>query len=128
MNQARQALDAVGLAPRAQELALALSHGEQRQLEIAMCLATGPQLLLLDEPLAGMGAEESVKMIELIGKLAESHAVLLVEHDMGAVFQLAKVLTVMANGKVLATGTPEEIRANREVQVAYLGAAEDLPG
>jgi len=93
-----------------------------------MCLATGPQLLLLDEPLAGMGAEESVKMIELIGKLAESHAVLLVEHDMGAVFQLAKVLTVMANGKVLATSTPEEIRANRQVQVAYLGAAEDLPG
>ncbi len=128
VRQARQALDAVGLAPRAQELALALSHGEQRQLEIAMCLATGPQLLLLDEPLAGMGAEESVKMIELIGKLGESHAILLVEHDMDAVFQLAKVLTVMANGKVLATGAPEEIRANREVQVAYLGAAEDLPG
>jgi branched-chain amino acid transport system ATP-binding protein len=127
MIQARGALDAVGLADRAGEPALALSHGEQRQLEIAMCLATEPQLLLLDEPLAGMGAEESAKMIELIAKLAASHAVLLVEHDMDAVFQLAKVLTVMANGKVLASGTPEEIRANREVQVAYLGAVEDLP-
>ncbi len=126
MNKAHDALHAVGLANRAKELALALSHGEQRQLEIAMCLATEPQLLLLDEPLAGMGAEESVKMIELIGKLAESHAVLLVEHDMDAVFQLAKVLTVMANGKVLATGSPKAIRANREVQVAYLGTAEDL--
>ena len=128
VNQARQALDAVGLINRAEEPALALSHGEQRQLEIAMCLATGPQLLLLDEPLAGMGAEESMKMIELIEKLAASHAVLLVEHDMDAVFKLAKVLTVMANGKVLATGAPEAIRANREVQVAYLGAPEDLPG
>jgi branched-chain amino acid transport system ATP-binding protein len=128
MNRARLALDAVDLTNRAEELALALSHGEQRQLEIAMCLATSPQLLLLDEPLAGMGAEESMKMIELIGKLAETHAVLLVEHDMDAVFQLAKVLTVMANGKVLATGAPEAIRANREVQSAYLGAAEDSPG
>jgi branched-chain amino acid transport system ATP-binding protein len=128
MNRARLALDAVDLTNRAEELALALSHGEQRQLEIAMCLATSPQLLLLDEPLAGMGAEESMKMIELIGKLAETHAVLLVEHDMDAVFQLAKVLTVMANGKVLATGAPEAIRANREVQGAYLGAAEDSPG
>jgi branched-chain amino acid transport system ATP-binding protein len=127
-HQARQALDAVGLAKRAQEPALALSHGEQRQLEIAMCLATGPQLLLLDEPLAGMGAEESVKMIELIGNLAESQAILLVEHDMDAVFQLAKVLTVMADGQVIATGTPEAIRANRDVQIAYLGAAEELPG
>ena len=128
MTRGRRALEAVGLAARADEPALTLSHGEQRQLEIGMCLATEPQLLLLDEPLAGMGAEESAKMIELIGKLAESHAVLLVEHDMDAVFQLAKILTVMANGKVLATGAPEAIRANREVQVAYLGAAEDLPG
>jgi branched-chain amino acid transport system ATP-binding protein len=126
-DQARRALAAVGLAGRAREPALALSHGEQRQLEIAMCLATGPQLLLLDEPLAGMGAEESVKMVNLIGRLAESHAVLLVEHDMDAVFQLAKVLTVMVNGKVLATASPEEIRANREVQIAYLGATEDSP-
>ena len=124
-DQARRALEAVGLAGRALDLALALSHGEQRQLEIAMCLATGPQLLLLDEPLAGMGAEESAKMVELIRRLGESHAVLLVEHDMDAVFQLAKVLTVMVNGKVLATDAPEQIRANREVQIAYLGTTED---
>jgi len=125
MNQALQALDAVGLASRAAEPALALSHGEQRQLEIGMCLATEPELLLLDEPLAGMGVEESIKMIELIGRLSEEHALLLIEHDMDAVFQLAKVLTVMVNGKVLATGTREEIRANREVQTAYLGVIED---
>ena len=124
-DQAHKALENVGLEGRADALALALSHGEQRQLEIAMCLATAPDLLLLDEPLAGMGAEESARMIELIGSLAESHAVLLVEHDMDAVFRLAKVLTVMANGKVLASGTPEEIRGNREVQTAYLGALED---
>jgi branched-chain amino acid transport system ATP-binding protein len=99
-----------------------LSHGEQRQLEIAMCLATEPELLLLDEPLAGMGAEESQRMIAVIARLAATHAVLLVEHDMDAVFQLANVLTVMVNGKVLATGAPDEIRANREVQNAYLGA------
>ena len=125
MNQALQALDAVGLTSRADEPALTLSHGEQRQLEIGMCLATEPELLLLDEPLAGMGVEESAKMIELIGRLSEDHALLLIEHDMDAVFQLAKVLTVMVNGKVLATGTREEIRANREVQTAYLGAIED---
>ena len=125
MNQALQALDAVGLTSRADEPALTLSHGEQRQLEIGMCLATEPELLLLDEPLAGMGVEESIKMIELIGRLSEDHALLLIEHDMDAVFQLAKVLTVMVNGKVLATGTREEIRANREVQTAYLGAIED---
>jgi branched-chain amino acid transport system ATP-binding protein len=126
-NLARRALTAVGLVHRADELALALSHGEQRQLEIGMCLATEPELLLLDEPLAGMGAEESSRMIGLIGNLAADHAILLVEHDMDAVFQLAKVLTVMANGKVLASGAPAEIRANREVQTAYLGAADTLP-
>ena len=125
MDKAEHALHAVGLANRAGELALALSHGEQRQLEIGMCLATAPQLLLLDEPLAGMGAEESARMVDLIGNLANVHAVLLIEHDMDAVFQLAKVLTVMANGKVLATGAPAEVRANREVQTAYLGTTED---
>ena len=89
-----------------------------------MSLATDPQLLLLDEPLAGMGTEESLNMIELIGGLARSHAILLVEHDMDAVFRLARVLTVMVNGKILASGTPEAIRANREVQSAYLGSTE----
>ena len=126
IQQARRALDAVGLTERANELALALSHGEQRQLEIAMCLATEPQLLLLDEPLAGMGIEESLNMIELITRLGARHAVLLIEHDMDAVFQLAKVLTVMVEGRVLASGTPETIRANREVQTAYLGSRDEM--
>jgi branched-chain amino acid transport system ATP-binding protein len=121
VESARRALQQAGLDPRADDLALALSHGEQRQLEIAMCLATEPELLLLDEPLAGMGTEESRQMIQLVARVAETRAVLLIEHDMDAVFQLAKVLTVMVDGKVLASGPPEEIRANREVQRAYLG-------
>ncbi|MBM4264568.1 MAG: ABC transporter ATP-binding protein [Deltaproteobacteria bacterium] len=120
----QRALDTVGLSPRADDPALALSHGEQRQLEIAMCLATEPQLLLLDEPLAGMGTEESQRMVALLGRLAESHAVLLIEHDMDAVFALAKVLTVMVDGQVLASGTPAQIRSNPEVQRAYLGEIE----
>jgi branched-chain amino acid transport system ATP-binding protein len=125
MENARRALSAVGLSNRADVIAENLSHGEQRQLEIAMSLATDPQLLLLDEPLAGMGTEESLHMVALIGRLAEEHAILLVEHDMDAVFQLAQVLTVMVNGKVLASGGPQAIRANREVQTAYLGAVEE---
>lgn len=124
MKEAGAALELVELGERAQEPAFTLSHGEQRQLEIAICLATKPQVLLLDEPLAGMGMEESSKMVELIRRLETSHAILLVEHDMDAVFQLAKVLTVMVDGKVLATGSPEEIRANREAQTAYLGASD----
>ncbi|HSE85432.1 MAG TPA: ATP-binding cassette domain-containing protein, partial [Candidatus Binatia bacterium] len=103
-----------------------LSHGEQRQLEIAMSLATDPQLLLLDEPLAGMGTEESSNMVDLICGLASNHAILLVEHDMDAVFRLAEVLTVMVNGKILASGAPEAIRANQEVQSAYLGSADEF--
>jgi branched-chain amino acid transport system ATP-binding protein len=125
VNRARRVLDLVGLLERAGEPALALSHGEQRQLEIAMCLATEPRLLLLDEPLAGMGTEESLRMVDLIRRLGETHAILLVEHDMDAVFQLARVLTVMLDGKVLTTGTPDEVRANRQVQAAYLGNAEE---
>jgi branched-chain amino acid transport system ATP-binding protein len=115
----------VGLGTRAAVMAASLSHGEQRQLEIAMSLATDPQLLLLDEPLAGMGAEETLSMVELIGELTANHAILLVEHDMDAVFRLAQVLTVMVNGKILASGAPEAIRANREVQRAYLGGADE---
>jgi branched-chain amino acid transport system ATP-binding protein len=127
MAKGQQALAAVELSERASDLAFALSHGEQRQLEIAMCLATEPQLLLLDEPLAGMGAEESLKMVELIKKLNATHAVLLVEHDMDAVFQLAQVLTVMVDGRLLASGAPEAIRADRNVQSAYLGELENRP-
>ena len=89
-----------------------------------MTLATRPRVLLLDEPLAGMGAEESARMVELLRKLVPGHAVLLVEHDMDAVFALADTLTVMVNGSVLASGAPEAIRANREVQEAYLGGEE----
>ena len=127
MAKGQQALAAVELSERASDLAFALSHGEQRQLEIAMCLATEPQLLLLDEPLAGMGAEESLKMVDLIKQLAATHAVLLVEHDMDAVFQLAQVLTVMVDGRLLASGSPEQIRADRAVQSAYLGELENRP-
>ena len=125
LKNAQRALSAVDLANRAAVIAATLSHGEQRQLEIAMSLATDPQLLLLDEPLAGMGSEESLNMVELIGELTENHAILLVEHDMDAVFRLAQVLTVMVNGKILASGAPEAIRANREVQRAYLGGADE---
>jgi branched-chain amino acid transport system ATP-binding protein len=125
LENARQALSAVGLGNRGAVIAATLSHGEQRQLEIAMSLATDPKLLLLDEPLAGMGAEETLNMVELIGELKATHAILLVEHDMDAVFRLAQVLTVMVNGKILASGAPETIRANREVQSAYLGGADE---
>jgi branched-chain amino acid transport system ATP-binding protein len=125
LENARQALSAVGLGNRAAVIAATLSHGEQRQLEIAMSLATDPKLLLLDEPLAGMGAEETLNMVELIGELKASHAILLVEHDMDAVFRLAQVLTVMVNGKILASGAPETIRANQEVQRAYLGGTDE---
>ena len=120
-DAAGQALASTGLSARAGDIAAALSHGEQRQLEIAMTLATMPQVLLLDEPLAGMGAEESSRMVELIAGLAHEHAILLIEHDMDAVFSVAAVLTVMVNGRVLASGAPDAIRASTAVQEAYLG-------
>jgi branched-chain amino acid transport system ATP-binding protein len=120
-DAARQALAAVGLEARADNPVATLSHGEQRQVEIAMTLATGPRVLLLDEPLAGTGAEESRTIVALVERLARDHAILLVEHDMDAVFAVADVLTVMVNGVVLASGTPADIRGNRAVQEAYLG-------
>jgi branched-chain amino acid transport system ATP-binding protein len=126
LANARQALAAVGLDDRSDAVAATLSHGEQRQIEIAMSLATDPQVLLLDEPLAGLGTEESLHMVKLIGGLGANHAILLVEHDMDAVFRLAQVLTVMVNGRILASGTPEEIRSNAEVQAAYLGNADEV--
>jgi branched-chain amino acid transport system ATP-binding protein len=118
---ARAALIAAGLEPRAGVVASALSHGEQRQLEIAMVLATSPQVLLLDEPLAGMGAEEAARMVRLLKELAPNHAILLVEHDMDAVFAVADVITVMVNGQVLESGPPRQIRASVAVRQAYLG-------
>jgi len=119
---AHAALAAAGLAARADVHASALSHGERRALDIAMALATAPSILLLDEPLAGMGPEESMHTVALLKRLAVDHAILLVEHDMDAVFALADRLTVMANGKIIASGTPAAIRANAEVQEVYLGA------
>jgi branched-chain amino acid transport system ATP-binding protein len=120
-RRAEAALEAAGLGARRDVLASALSHGEQRQLEIAMCLATVPTVLLLDEPLAGMGREESLRIVELIKQLAVNHAIMLIEHDMDAVFAVAHRLTVMVTGQVLATGTPDEARASPLVQQAYLG-------
>jgi len=98
-----------------------ISHGHRRQLEIAMCLATQPQVLLLDEPLAGMGAQEVESMLALLGELKSQHAILLVEHDMDAVFRIADRITVLVNGAVIASDVPEAVRANPEVQTAYLG-------
>lgn len=118
---ARRALEKAGLAAQADREAGALSHGQKRQLEIAMCLAMAPRVLVLDEPLAGMGAEESERMLSLLESLKEEHGILLVEHDMDAVFRVSDEITVMVNGRVIATGEPEAIRHNPEVQEAYLG-------
>jgi branched-chain amino acid transport system ATP-binding protein len=122
---AADALDACELGAKKDCVVAALSHGERRQLEVAMTLATRPKVLLLDEPLAGMGGEESTRMVALLRRLAPAHAVLLVEHDMDAVFALADTLTVMVNGSVLASGAPREVRGSREVQDAYLGTKSD---
>ncbi len=118
------ALLAAGLPAQDLRLASALSHGERRQLEIAMVLATRPEVLLLDEPLAGMGSEEATRIVELLRTLTPSHAILLVEHDMDAVFQLADVITVMVNGQVLESGPPDQIRESPAVRRAYLGDGE----
>jgi len=123
---ARQALEAAGLAGVAQRVAGTLSHGGKRQLEIAMCLATQPQVLLLDEPLAGMGAEETDRMLALLQRLKAHHAVLLVEHDMDAVFRVADRITVMVNGEVIASDVPQAIRSDPKVQYAYLGEASGM--
>jgi branched-chain amino acid transport system ATP-binding protein len=126
LERARAAIEQVGLGGRAERIAGTLSHGEQRQLEIAMVLATDAQVLLLDEPLAGMGSDESIQMVGLLKTLCPTHAILLVEHDMDAVFELADVITVMVDGQVLESGTPEQIRASPSVRLAYLG--DDIGG
>jgi len=118
---ARAILDEVGLGARAQVLAANLAHGEQRQLEIAMVLATRPRLLLLDEPVAGMGVDESQRMVQFLATLKGRQTIVLVEHDMDAVFTLADRISVLVYGRIIATGTPPQIRANREVRAAYLG-------
>jgi len=122
---ARAVLDEVGLGARADVVAANLAHGEQRQLEIAMALATGPRLLLLDEPVAGMGTDESLRMVEFLATLKDEKrgrkTMVLVEHDMDAVFSLADRISVLVYGRIIATGTPEAIRANAEVRAAYLG-------
>ena len=124
-ERAERALELAGLQPRRGAVAAAISHGEQRQLEIAMTLATDPQVLLLDEPLAGMGTAEAERMVELLLRLKKDHAMMLVEHDMDAVFTLADHLTVMVNGQVIASGTPAQVRADPNEQSAYLGEDEE---
>ena len=117
-------LQQVGLEKRAYDVAGNLSHGEHRQLEIAMALATSPKMLLLDEPMAGMGPEESKSMVEILQGLKRKLTILLVEHDMDVVFSLADKITVLVYGKGIATDTPEAIRQNAEVRTAYLGEEE----
>jgi branched-chain amino acid transport system ATP-binding protein len=118
---AREAAARAGLSEYLDRTAGLLSHGQKRQLEIAMCLATDPQVLLLDEPLAGMGAEETERMLALLDQLKPDHAILLVEHDMDAVFRVADRITVLVNGTVIACDTPDGVRQNTQVQSAYLG-------
>jgi branched-chain amino acid transport system ATP-binding protein len=118
---ARAILAEVGLGERAGVLAANLAHGEQRQLEIAMVLATKPRLMLLDEPMAGMGTDESQRLVRFLATLKGRQTIVLVEHDMDAVFALADRISVLVYGRIIATGTPAEVRANPEVRSAYLG-------
>jgi len=120
-EDARQVLDDVGLGARSDIVAGALSHGERRRLEIGLTVATGARLLLLDEPLAGLGPDESTRVIELLRGFKGRTSILLVEHDMDAVFRLADRISVLVYGRVIATGAPQEIRAHPDVRRAYLG-------
>jgi branched-chain amino acid transport system ATP-binding protein len=120
-DAARSALKRVGLEQRADVVVSKLSHGEQRELELAVALATKPQLLLLDEPMAGLGVTESARMVKLLQELRREVTIVLVEHDMEAVFALADRITVLVYGRVIASGVPAEIRGNDEVKRAYLG-------
>jgi len=118
---ARAALERVGLLDRADVMVSRLSHGEQRELELAVALATKPQLLLLDEPMAGLGVTESARMVKLLAELRQEVTIVLVEHDMNAVFALADRITVLVYGRVIASDVPAAIRSNEEVKRAYLG-------
>jgi branched-chain amino acid transport system ATP-binding protein len=123
---ARDSLARVGLAHRAEVRVTDLSHGERRQLEIAMALATRPRMLLLDEPMAGMGPEESARLVETLRQLKGTLTILLVEHDMDAVFALADRITVMVYGRIIASGDPAAIRADAAVREAYLGEQDEV--
>jgi len=120
-DRARAGLDAVGLAARADDLAGELAHGERRQLELGLALATGARMLLLDEPMAGMGPEEAARILGLIEALKGKRTILLVEHDMEAVFRLADRISTLVYGRIIASGGPDEIRRHPEVRRAYLG-------
>jgi branched-chain amino acid transport system ATP-binding protein len=127
-DPARAALARVGLKVREDLPASALSHGEHRQLELAMALASKPRMLLLDEPMAGLGPEESARMVAMLRELKKELTILLVEHDMEAVFALADRITVLVYGRVIASGRPEDIRNNAQVRDAYLGEQEAVHG
>jgi branched-chain amino acid transport system ATP-binding protein len=120
-TEARSIAEQIGLSQKVDFLASSLAHGEQRALEVGLALATRPKLVLLDEPMAGMGPQESQRIIALIDRMRAQVTVLLVEHDMDAVFRLADRISVMVNGRLIATGSPENIRMNAEVRKAYLG-------
>jgi branched-chain amino acid transport system ATP-binding protein len=120
-DEARAIAGEIGLAGRETAVAMTLAHGEQRALEVGLTLATRPRLVLLDEPMAGMGPEESQRMIALVERIRARVTVLLVEHDMDAVFRLADRISVLVSGRLIATGAPEAIRAHSEVRKAYLG-------
>ena len=121
VDEARLIVGEVGLSGKSSFPASTLAHGEQRALEVGLALATRPKLLLLDEPMAGMGPEESQRIIELIGRVRANVTMLLVEHDMDAVFRLADRISVLVNGRIIATDVPEKIKRNEEVRRAYLG-------
>jgi len=123
---ARAALEAVGLGHRAEARASLLSHGEHRLLELAMALAGRPRMLLLDEPMAGLGPDESSRMVAMLASLKRRYTILLIEHDMEAVFALADRITVLVYGRIIATGAPDAIRANEQVRDAYLGEDADV--
>lgn len=118
---ARHSLARVGLEQQTDRMAANISHGERRLLELCLAMATSPSLLLLDEPMAGAGSEESQHMTQIINRLRDDHAILLIEHDMDAVFALADKITVLVEGAVIASGTPQQITSNQSVRDAYLG-------
>jgi branched-chain amino acid transport system ATP-binding protein len=127
-NPARRRLGELGLGSRAGTIAAGMAHGEHRQLELAMALATEPRLLLLDEPMAGLGSEESEAMLQLLARLKSQYSILLIEHDMDVVFSLADRVSVLVQGRVIASGAAEDIRNDPLVREAYLGEDDDAQG